>query len=96
MALNVYSSLLYPFISVFPESRSINGVVVLNTPPFKDNVNAGITFGTVYGINMLATRVTVGQKVMFNSGEAVLVTQGGQLSYIADERLVIIIENPAS
>lgn len=42
-------------------------------------------FGTVDGINYLGTTLAVGQRIMFDSNQAVLVTQGNALYYLMDE-----------
>lgn len=95
MAFSVYNSLLYPMVSVFIEPQSINGVIPMNTPDYP-SASTRFRFGTIYGTNLLAERVTIGQKVMFDSCGAILVTQGGQEVYLADERLVTFIENEPS
>src|SRR6185369_837232 len=93
MSFNVYNQLLYPFVSVFMEPASINGVVPMNTPWMPD-ASKRFMFGTIYGINQLAARTALGQKVMFDAGGAILVTQGGQQTYMVDEKLVTNIEIP--
>lgn len=101
MALPVYSNLMYPFISVKSTSVygdewvSINGVNVKSTPPWFPDAPSRFLFGMVDGINYLSTKVVVGQQIMFDAGQAVLVTQGGVDNYIADERLVILQEIPS-
>lgn len=99
MALPVYSSLLYPTIAIKSGSVygdqwiSINGINVINTPFMPDASNRYL-FGVVNGVNYLSTKVSVGQSVMFDAGKAVLVTQGGVQTFLADENLVILTENP--
>jgi len=102
MALPVYSNLLYPWISVYadlnanPESRSIWGIQFNNgLSPFDNNNSQRFVFGPVTGINYLATRVSIGQLVAVDKGQAILVTQGGLNYYLADENTVFITENPS-
>lgn len=100
MSLPVYSNLMYPFIAVKSTSVygdewvSINGINVKSTQLYPDAPNRFL-FGMVNGINYLSTKVVVGQQIMFDAGQAVLVTQGGGDNYIADERLVILQEIPS-
>lgn len=99
MALPVYSNLLYPLISIRSASiygdswPSINGINVIDTPWIPD-ASQRYLFGVVNGINYLSTKVTVNQNVMFDASKAILVTQGGVQNYLADEDLVLLIENP--
>lgn len=99
MALPVYSQLLYPMISVYTDLNRYNngsqqGIQILNDPPFNINNSERYIFGTVTGINYLGTRVSLGQEVMIDRGQAILVTQGGITYYLADENTVLMTENP--
>lgn len=100
MALDVYGSLFYPFISVQAEinptsdSNSYWGIQPLNDPPFRMDTSTRYIFGQVNGINYLCTRVSVGQNVMIDRGEAILVTQGGYNYYITTENSVLFTEEP--
>jgi hypothetical protein len=100
MALNVYTNLTYPTISVYidlsrgSQTNSIWGIQPMNDPPFRDDTANRYVFGTVTGINYLGTRVTVGQSVLVDRGEAILVTQGGIAYYLVNENSVLITENP--
>lgn len=100
MALSVYGYLVSPFISVQVEinptsdSNSYWGIQPLNDPPFKMDTSARYLFGTVEGINYLCTKVSLGQSVMIDRGEAILVTQGGYNYYITTEDSVLFTEEP--
>ncbi len=99
MALPVYSNLFYPWIMVYTDlnantdSNSIWGIQFKNgLSPFDNNNSQRFAFGTVVGINYLGTRVTVGQSVAIDKGQAVLVTQGGINYYLTDENTVLMTE----
>lgn len=101
MALQVYSRPLYPMIYVYtdlnnnPQSNSAWGVQFMDSlSPFDNRNSERFTFGTVVGISYLGTRVSVGQQVAVDKGQAVLATQGGINYYITDERTVLITEYP--
>ncbi|MES2382404.1 MAG: hypothetical protein V4538_15260 [Bacteroidota bacterium] len=100
MALNVYTNLTYPTISVYvdlnrgSQTNSIWGIQILNDPPFRNDSADRYIFGTVTGINYLGTKVSVGQSVMIDRGQAILVTQGGINYYLADETTVLMTELP--
>lgn len=101
MALPVYSRPLYPMIYVYtdlntnPQSNSIWGIQFENgLDPFVNNNSQRFTFGEVVGISYLGTRVTVGQQVVVDKQQAVLVTQGGINYYITSENAVLATENP--
>lgn len=85
MGLNVYGSLTFPFVSVIPDSAgSAWNIYPVPTTGFPD-APTRFMFGTVDGLNYLGTKLTIGQRVMFDSNKAVLVTQADQLYYIMDE-----------
>ena len=100
MALNIYSQLLYPMISVYvdlnraSQTNSIWGIQPLNDPPFRTDTAERYLFGTVTVINYLGNTVSLGQSVMIDRGQAMLVTQGGINYYLADENNVLITERP--
>lgn len=85
MGLEVYGGLVYPLVSVIPdEAGSGWNIYPVPTPAYPDAPST-ILFGTVDGVNYLGTKLSVGQKVMFNSNDAILVTQANVLYYLLDE-----------
>lgn len=96
MALTVYGGLLSPFVSITPdENGSLWNIYPAPTQKYP-NAPSEFLFGVVDGINYLGTRVSVGQRVMFNSGDAMLVTQAEVKYYIVDENTLSFQENPDS
>jgi len=98
MALNVYSTLLTPFISVVPDNLNNNytsgsawGTQAINTP-FYPNADERFIFGIVSGVNSGTTGIYVSNRVMIDRGQAVLVTQGGINYYLIDEATIMITE----
>jgi len=49
-------------------------------------------FGLVDGVSYFGTKVVVGQQVMFDANQAILVTQGGVTNFIANESAVLAQE----
>jgi hypothetical protein len=95
MGLEVYGGLTYPFVSVIPdENGSLWNIYPFPTPAYPDAPTT-IKFGTVDGINYLGTKLSVGQRVMFNSNDAILVTQADVYYYLLDENKgAAFIEKP--
>lgn len=85
MGLSVYGGLTFPFVSISPdENGSAWNICPVPTTGFPDAPERFL-FGTVDGINYLGTTLAVGQRIMFDSNQAVLVTQGNALYYLMDE-----------
>lgn len=85
MGLNVYGGLVHPWISVIPDPDGSDwNIYPVPTKEYPD-ATTQFMFGVVDGINYLSSRVTVGQRVFFNTNQAVLVTQAEVLYYIVDE-----------
>lgn len=95
MGLEVYGGLVYPLVSVIPDELGSNwNIYPVPTPAYPDAPTT-IKFGTVDGVNYLGTKLSVGQKVMFNSNDAILVTQANVLYYLLDENKGTgFLENP--
>lgn len=96
MGLEVYGGLVSPFISVVPDPNgSVWNIYPVPTAGFPD-APSRFLFGMVDGVNYLNTTVVYGQRIMFDSNQAVLVTQGNALYYLMDEKVgVAFKENPA-
>lgn len=96
MGLGVYGNLLSPFVSIIPDPNgSAWNIYPAPTPTYPDAPNT-IKFGVVNGINYLGTRVSIGQRVMFDSNQAILVTQADVQYYITDENKIGFKENTPS
>ena len=95
MGLNVYGGLVFPFVSVVPDPNgSLFNIYPVPTPAYPD-APTRFMFGVVDGINYLGTKLAVGQRVFFDSNQAVLVTQANVLYYLMDEgNAAAFIENP--
>lgn len=97
MGLGVYGGLLSPFVSIIPDPNgSAWNIYPAPNPPMYPNPMETIKFGVVNGINYLGTRVNVGQRVMFDSSQAILVTQAEIYYYIVDENNIGFQENTPS
>lgn len=94
MGLTVYGRLAYPMISVAQDPNgSAWNIYPVPTAGFPD-APSRFLFGVVDGINYLGTKVSVGQRIMFDSNQAVCVTQAEVTYYIMDENLATaFIEN---
>lgn len=95
MGLEVYGGLTYPMVSVSPDP---NGSV-WNIKPCPSigfpNAPERFVFGVVDGVNYLGTKLAVGQRIMFDSNQAVLVTQGDAYYWLLDENTgTMFKENP--
>jgi len=85
MGLEVYGGLTYPLVSVVPDPRgSLWNIYPMPTIGFP-TAPTRFLFGVVDGVNYLGTTLVYGQRIMFDSDQAVLVTQGNALYYIMDE-----------
>lgn len=85
MGLTVYGGLTFPFVSVlFDPNGSAWNIYPVPTTGFPD-APTRFLFGTVDGVNYLGTKLAIGQRVMFDSNKAVLVTQANELYYLLDE-----------
>lgn len=96
MGLNVYGGLVYPMVSVAPDPRgSLWNIYPVPTLAYPD-APSRFVFGVVDGVNYLGTKLVYGQRIMFDSNDAVLVTQANNLYYLLDENKgTAFIENPA-
>lgn len=94
MGLGVYGNLTFPFVSIVPDyNGSVWNIYPAPTPGFP-TAQDRFLFGVVDGINYLGTKCVVGQRVMFDSDKAVLVTQADVRYYVTDENYVMFQENP--
>lgn len=85
MGLEVYGGLTYPFVSVIPDPNgSLWNIYPIPTTAYPDAPKR-FMFGVVDGVNYLGTKLSVGQRVMFDSNDAILVTQANVLYYLLDE-----------
>lgn len=82
MALNV--TLYQPFVSII-ETQSPNGYT---------KVIDGTLFGTVSGVYPMNLVVDVGDSVMFNLSDCSQVSDGTNIYYIIDEKLISFKELP--
>lgn len=85
MGLNVYGGLVHPWISVIPDPDGSDWNIYPVPTPEYPNAPSQFMFGVVDGVNYLSSKVVVGQRVFFNTNQAVLVTQAEVLYYIVDE-----------
>ena len=86
MGLEVYGGLVSPFVSVIPDPNGSNwNIYPVPTIGYPD-APTRFLFGMVDGVNYLNTTLVYGQRVMFDSNQAVLVTQGNALYYLMDEK----------
>lgn len=85
MGLNVYGGLTSPWASVIPDPNGSNwNIYPVPTAGYPD-APTRFMFGVVDGVNYLGTKLAVGQRVFFDTYQAVLVTQGGTEYYLMDE-----------
>ena len=85
MGLEVYGGLVFPFVSITPdENGSLWNLYPAPTPAYPD-APTRFMFGVVDGINYLGTKLAVGDRVLFDSNDAVLVTQANVQYYLLDE-----------
>lgn len=95
MGLSVYGGLVSPWVSVIPDPNgSLWNIYPVPTNGFPDAVTR-FKFGVVDGINYLGSKLAVGQRVFFDSNQAVLVTQAEVQYYLMNENNgTIFQENP--
>lgn len=95
MGLNVYGGLVYPMVSVVADPLgSLWNIYPAPNLAYPD-APTRFMFGVVDGVNYLGTRLVYGQRVMFDSAQAILVTQAEVAYYIMDENSAVsFIENP--
>lgn len=82
--IQTYGFLYPPFVSI-RLSDSVQGLVVGQDAP-------GFTFGTVDAVNYNCIRTQVGKSVLFDKGEAVLVTHQADNYFLVNENKIIFQE----
>lgn len=82
--IRTYGFLYPPFVSVIP-TDSLQGLVVREQ-------SSRFVFGTVDAVNYNCLRTQVGKSVLFDRGEAVLVTHFPDNYYIVDEDKLLLQE----
>lgn len=96
MGLSVYGGLVSPFVSVVPDPNgSLWNIYPAPSIGYPD-APTRFLFGVVDGVNYLGTKLAIGQRVFFDSNQAVLVTQADQYYWLMDENnAASFIENPS-
>lgn len=82
--IRTYGFLYPPFVSV-RLSDSIQGLII-------GEPNRGFDWGTVDAVNYNCIRTQVGKSVLFDKGEAVLVTHSADNYFLVDENKLIFQE----
>lgn len=82
--IRTYGFLYPPFVSV-RLSDSIQGLVI-------GSENKGFDWGTVDAVNYNCFRTQIGKSVLFDRGEAILVTHSADNYFIVDENKLIFQE----